>query len=136
MSIKHLLAIALAAAAFAGAACAHAPGGTVKPNFAHAIANVPGKSLVAVEVTYPPGGASAPHHHARSAFIYAYVVSGEIESQVGDGPAKVYKAGESFYEPPGAQHRISRNASKTMPAKLLAVFVVDTGDQPLTTPDE
>jgi quercetin dioxygenase-like cupin family protein len=136
MSIKQLLATALATAAFAGAVSAHAPEGTVKPNFSHAITNVPGKSLVAVEVTYPPGGASAPHHHARSAFIYAYVVSGEIESQVGNGPAKVYKAGESFYEPPGAQHRISRNASKNMPAKLLAVFVVDTGDQPLTTPDE
>ncbi|WP_424683137.1 cupin domain-containing protein [Frateuria sp. YIM B11624] len=136
MSINRFFAALLASAVFAGSACAHAPDGTVRPNFSHALPNVPGKSLVAVEVDYPPGGASAPHHHARSAFIYAYVLSGEIQSQVDDGPARVYRAGESFYELPGAHHRISRNASRTMPARLLAVFVVDTGDQPLTTPDE
>ena len=136
MSIKRFLATLLASAALAGRAYAHAPDGTVKPNFSHALPNVPGKSLVAVEVTYPPGGASAPHRHARTAIIYAYVVSGAIESQVDDGPVRVYKAGESFYEVPGAHHRISRNASKTVPAKLLAVFVVDTGDAPLTTPDK
>ena len=136
MSIKRFLATLLAGAALAGSAYAHAPDGTVKPNFSHALPNDPGKSLVAVEVNYPPGGASAAHHHARSAFIYAYVVSGAIESQVDDGSARVYKAGESFYEVPGAHHRISRNASKTQPAKLLAVFVVDTGDAPLTTPDK
>ena len=136
MSIKRLLATLLGTAALAGAAYAHAPEGTVKPNFAHALPNAPGKSLVAVEVRYPPGGASKPHRHARSAFIYAYVVSGEIQSQVDDGPARVYRAGESFYEAPGAHHRISRYASRTQPAELLAVFVVDTGEQPLTTPDK
>ena len=136
MSIKRLFASLLASAALAGSAFAHAPDGTVKPNFSHALPHVPGKSLVAVEVNYPPGGASAAHHHARSAFIYAYVVSGAIESQVDDGPARVYRAGQSFYEMPGAHHRISRNASKTAPAKLLAVFVVDSGDAPLTTPDK
>ncbi|AHX13376.1 cupin [Dyella jiangningensis] len=136
MSIKRLLAALLATAAFAGTAYAQAPEATVKPNFAQAIPNLPGKSLVAVEVSYPPGGASTPHHHARSAFIYAYVVSGEIQSQVDDGPMRTYRAGESFYEAPGAHHRVSGNASKTQPAKLLAVFVVDTGEQPLTTPDK
>lgn len=136
MPIKPFLAALLTSAMLAGSAQAHEPEGTVRPNFSHAIPNVPGKSLIAVEVTYPPGGASAPHHHARSAFIYAYVVSGAIQSQVDDRPARIYKAGESFYEVPGAHHRISRNASKTLPAKLLAVFVVDTGEQPLTTPDK
>src|ERR1700722_8983402 len=53
---------------------------TIKTNFSHPISNVPGKSLVAVEVSYPPGGTSAPHHHSDSAFIYAYVVSGQIAS--------------------------------------------------------
>ena len=80
------------------------------------------------------GGASPPHVHAPSAFIYGYVVSGAIESQVNDAPARVYRAGESFYELPGARHRISRNGSKTQPAKLLAVFVVDSDDHTLTTP--
>ena len=44
----------------------------VKPVFEHVIPNVDGKSMVAVVVTYPPGGKSPSHHHARSAFIYAY----------------------------------------------------------------
>jgi quercetin dioxygenase-like cupin family protein len=121
---------------FAAAASADTPDDAVTPNFSHAIPNIPGKSLVAVEVLYPPGGASAPHTHARSAFIYAYVVSGAIESQVDDEPAHIYTAGQAFYEEPGAHHRISRNASKSAPAKLLAVFVVDTGDTPLTTPQK
>jgi quercetin dioxygenase-like cupin family protein len=121
---------------FAAAASADTPDGVVTPNFSHAIPNIPGKSLIAVEVAYPPGGASAPHTHAKSAFIYAYVVSGAIESQVDDQPAHIYTAGQAFYEEPGAHHRISRNASKSAPAKLLAVFVVDTGDAPLTTPQK
>jgi quercetin dioxygenase-like cupin family protein len=109
-------------------------GETVTTNFEHAIPNIPGKSLVAAVVDYGPGGASPSHVHAKSAFIYAYVVSGAIESQVNDGPRRVYRAGESFFEEPGSVHRVSRNASKTEPAKLLAVFVVDTNDKALTTP--
>lgn len=108
----------------------------VKPNFSQAIPNVAGKSLVAVEVSYPPGGASPPHRHAQSAFIYAYVVSGSIASQVEGQPEHIYKAGESFHEVPGAHHVVSRNASQTEPAKLLAVFVVDTHDKVLTTFDK
>lgn len=57
-------------------------------------------------------------------------------SQVAGQPERIYAAGESFYEVPGAHHLISRNASKTEPAKLLAVFVVDTDDKVLTTPDQ
>jgi quercetin dioxygenase-like cupin family protein len=108
----------------------------VKPVFQHVLPNAEGKSMVAVVVTYPPGAKSAAHHHARSAFIYAYVLTGAIRSQVGDEPAKVYKAGESFYEMPGSHHRISENASDKEPASLLAVFVVDSKDQPLTIPDQ
>ncbi|MEB2485829.1 cupin domain-containing protein [Burkholderia multivorans] len=115
-------------------AAADRVGENVKPNFEQAIPNLPGKSLAAVEVEYPPGAASAPHVHAKSAFIYAYVVSGAIESKVNDGDLHVYHAGESWSEPPGAIHTISRNASKTEPAKLLAVFIVDSDDNTLTTP--
>ena len=86
--------------------------------------------MVAVVVTYPPGGKSTAHHHARSAFIYAYVLSGAIRSQVDDEPAKVYQVGEGFYEMPGSYHRISENASDRDPASLLAVFVVDSKDNP------
>jgi quercetin dioxygenase-like cupin family protein len=113
---------------------AHGLSEIVKPNFEQAIPNLPGKSLVAVEVEYPPGASSLPHMHAKSAFIYAYVVSGSVESKVNDGEVHVYRAGESWSEPPGASHSISRNASKTKPAKLLAVFIVDSTDKELTTP--
>jgi quercetin dioxygenase-like cupin family protein len=107
----------------------------VKPAFEHVIPNAPGKSMVAVVVSYPPAGKSLAHRHAHSAFIYAYVLTGAIRSQVDDQPAKVYQVGESFYELPGSHHRISENASDTAPASLLAVFVVDSGDKHLTTPD-
>jgi quercetin dioxygenase-like cupin family protein len=107
----------------------------VKLVFQGAIPNIPGKNLVAVVVNYPPGGKSPPHHHAKSAFIYAHVLTGAIRSVVGTEPAKVYQAGESFHEDPGAHHQVSENASETQPASLLAVFIVDAGDQPLTIPD-
>lgn len=108
----------------------------VKPVFEHAIPNIEGKSMVAVVVTYPPGGKSPAHRHASSAFIYAHVLSGAIRSQVDDGPAKVYQAGEGFYEVPGSYHRISENASARDSASLLAVFVVDSKDKRLTIPDQ
>jgi quercetin dioxygenase-like cupin family protein len=106
----------------------------VTKNFEAPIPNIPSKSLLAVEVNYAPGAASPSHTHAKSAFIYAYVISGAIESKVNDDETRIYHAGESWSEPPGAIHSISRNASKTEPAKLLAVFVLDTNDNALTTP--
>lgn len=135
MKFRTIIAAACTAFAIGGSAMAqdhHAE--TVTPKFAAAIPNIPGKSLVVVEVDYAPGAASAPHRHAKSAFIYAYVISGEIESKVNQGETRIYKAGEGWSEPPNASHPISRNASKTKPAKLLAVFVVDSGEKALTVP--
>jgi len=137
MKTKTIIAATCAALAFSMAGPADADNGeapTVTNNFKAAIPNIPGKSLVAVEVDYPPGAASPSHTHAKSAFIYAYVISGTIESKVNDGTARIYRAGESWSESPGAIHSISRNASNTEPARLLAVFVLDTNDNPLTTP--
>lgn len=108
----------------------------VKLVFDHALPNVEGKRMAAVLVSYPPGSKSPPHHHAASALIYAYVLSGTIRSQVGNDPAQVYHAGEGFYETPGSHHRISENASDTEPASLLAVFVLDSKDGALTIPDK
>ena len=99
------------------------------------LTNIPGKSLEAVTVSYPPGAKSGAHHHANSAYIMAYVISGAIRSQVEGEPARVYHAGETWSESPGAHHTISENASATEPAELLAVFLLDTGDGPLTTDD-
>jgi quercetin dioxygenase-like cupin family protein len=98
--------------------------------------SVPGKSLVAVTVSYPPGAKSAAHHHAKSAFIMAYVISGAIRSQVEGEPVRVYHPGETWSEAPGAHHTVSENVSASEPAELLAVFLVDTGDGPLTTDDD
>ena len=99
------------------------------------IPNLPGKRLVSHVVDYPPGASSAAHRHARSAFIYAYVLSGEIRSQVDGEPARVYRAGETWFESPGAHHRVSANASDTEPARLLAVLIVDAADEQLVIPD-
>jgi quercetin dioxygenase-like cupin family protein len=136
MKIRTLIAAASAALSIATAAPAfgHDMNDKVTPNFEQAIPNIPGKSLIALVVDYPPGGASVPHIHAKSSFIYAYVISGSIESKVNDGATRIYTAGQSWSEPPGASHPISRNVSKTKPAKLLAVFVVDTDDKQLTIP--
>jgi quercetin dioxygenase-like cupin family protein len=124
--------VALLAAALPAAA--HGPE-TVTPLFKRAMPNVPGKALVAVEVVFPPGAASPPHTHPKSAFIYAYVLSGEIVSAVGDEQPHVYRAGDSWYEDPGARHTMARNASKDKPARLLAVFVTDKGERKLVLPD-
>jgi quercetin dioxygenase-like cupin family protein len=129
------VAIACAAIALLTAAVpAHEPEQTTAV-FERAIPNIPGKSLIALVVAYPPGGKTPPHRHAKSAFIYAHVLSGAIRSQVDDAPAKVYRAGEGFHEEPGAHHRVSENASDREPASLLAVFVVDTRDKALVLPD-
>ena len=79
-----------------------------------------------------PGAKSTRHHHAGS--VFAYVLSGSIRSEnSATGPVRVYKAGESFLEPPGREHVVSENASASEPASLLAVFVADDGAR-LTAP--
>lgn len=104
--------------------------------FDHALPNVPGKSMKGVLVEYERGGSSPAHTHPDSAFIYATVLEGAIRSKVNDGPEKVYRAGESFAEVPGDHHGVSANDSDTRPARLLAVFVVDSTETDLATDDK
>ena len=102
------------------------PKPAVKTAFSERLPNVPGKTLTGVHVSYPPGGKSSSHAHAGS--VYAYVLSGKVRSEnSATGPARVYSAGEGFFEPPGSVHTISENASDTEPATLLAIFVADDG---------
>ena len=131
-----LLSLPFAALPFAGihADAAEAKNAKVTLVYQHALPNVPGKSVKGVLVEYGPGGYSPGHTHAKSAFIYATVLEGAIRSQINDGPATVYTAGQSFTELPGDRHAISANASETQPARLLAVFVVDTSETELTIP--
>jgi quercetin dioxygenase-like cupin family protein len=107
---------------------------TVTVVYQHELPNVPGKSIKGVLVEYGPGGYSPGHMHPKSAFIYATVLEGAIRSQVNDGPVTTYTAGQSWSEVPGDRHSVSANASETKPAKLLAVFVLDTNETELVIP--
>ncbi len=102
--------------------------------YEHPLPDVPGKSIKAALVEYGPGGYSAAHTHAKSALIYATILEGAVLSAVNGGEVRTFTAGQSFTELPGDLHDVSANASKTEPAKLLAVFVVDTDETVLTTP--
>ncbi|KQV82059.1 cupin domain-containing protein [Rhizobium sp. Root1220] len=108
----------------------------VKVVFDHVLPNVPGKSMRGVLVEYGPGGHNPSHTHPKSAFIYATVIEGSIKSQINDGEVKVYKTGENWIEVPGDHHRVSANASDSEPAKILAVFVLDTNETEMVTPDK
>jgi quercetin dioxygenase-like cupin family protein/predicted enzyme related to lactoylglutathione lyase len=85
----------------------------------------PARDLTLVEVRYPPSAGSPPHLHRHG--VMAFVVSGSIASQVGDAPEKTFRAGEVWWEPPGAEHRVSRNVSATDPATLLAIYIAPAG---------
>jgi quercetin dioxygenase-like cupin family protein len=105
---------------------------TSKTLFEHTLPKVSldGWNVTAVEVSYPPGGASPSHRH--SGITVAYVLEGEVRSKVGDQPEKTYRVGEMFFENPNELHAVSRNASETKPARLLAMLFAPAG-QPITT---
>lgn len=86
-----------------------------------ALTQAPGKSLEALRVNYAPGEASKPHSHDRDAYVY--VLNGHVRSQVEGQALRVYAAGENWFEPAGARHLVSANASDSEPATILVVFV-------------
>jgi quercetin dioxygenase-like cupin family protein len=100
-------------------------GASVKQIFSGKLPNVPGKTLTVVQVDYRPGGFSAPHRHPASGFVFVYVLSGTVRSQVEGQPLREYSAGETWTEPPNAHHIVSANASKTKPARLMAYVIAD-----------
>jgi quercetin dioxygenase-like cupin family protein len=104
--------------------------------FEQDLPNVPGKKMRVVLVEYGPGGYSPGHTHPDSAFIYATVLQGAMNSQINDGPVETFHAGEAFTESPGSRHGVSANASQTEEAKLLAVFVLDSDEDEILTPFE
>lgn len=91
--------------------------------------NAPGLKAMVLTVEYKPGQASIAHSHAGSAF--AYVLEGEVISQVNDGKAITYKQGQTWYEPAGSKHYVSKNASSTKPAKLLVYILMGENDKVL-----
>jgi quercetin dioxygenase-like cupin family protein len=131
MKIRTIIAATCAAIAFsmAGPIYAHdSEAQTVTKNFEAAIPNIPGKSLIALEVDYAPGAASMPHTHAKSAFIYAYVISGAIESKVNDSETRIYRAGESWSETPGS---IRSAATRARPSRQSCSL--SSSSTPMTT---
>ena len=120
----------LAFASLAGTACfAHDTGEeTTTPLQRRELVDVPGKTGMLVLVNYAPGQASKAHVHPGS--VFAYVVEGEVVSQLEGQSPVTYRAGQSWYEPPRVPHLVSRNASDTAPAKLLAWLILDDGAPP------
>ncbi len=92
-----------------------------------AIPNAEGKTFTSQVVDFAPGASAPPHRHGQ-AFVYAYVLQGDVRSQVDDQPATTYHQGQNWYEQPGAHHVVAANASTTERAKLLVVYVSNTGD--------
>lgn len=117
-----------------GAAAHEAAEETASPKFMQALPNVPGKTFSTLIVDFSPGAKARPHRHGQ-AFVYAYVLKGAVRSALDDGPPQTYRAGDNWFEPPGARHPLTENASRTQPARLLVVFVANTGDA-LKTPDQ
>jgi quercetin dioxygenase-like cupin family protein len=91
-----------------------------------------GWAVTAIEVSYAPGGSTAAHRHPGITIVY--VLEGEIRSKVGDEPERTYTTGQMFLETPNQLHAVSRNASATKPAKVLAVLLAEKG-KPLTAPE-
>jgi quercetin dioxygenase-like cupin family protein len=79
--------------------------------------------VTTVEVTYPPGGSSAPHSHPCP--VIGYVLKGAVRMQVKGGTEAIYRPGDSFYEEPNGIHMVSQNASATEPTTFLATFICD-----------
>jgi len=111
-----------------------APAAPRPPVFKQDLPNVSldGWEVTVSHVDYPPGRVGAVHHHAG--FVLAYVLEGTVITKIsGQGEEKTYTVGQMFYEQPGATHEVSKNASQTVPAKLLAMIFAKKGST-LTTP--
>jgi quercetin dioxygenase-like cupin family protein len=101
------------------------PEAKVTQLFQKDLVDFPGKEGVMITVEYPPGSVDPIHRHNAHAFIY--VLEGSIVMQVRGGKEVTLTPGQTFYEGPDDVHTVGRNASKTKPAKFVAVFVKDKG---------
>ncbi|UVK91508.1 cupin domain-containing protein [Pseudomonas atacamensis] len=132
MKALHLVAAALAFT-LSASAMAHDPSEKITVLQDQLLKNVPGKKAMMIEVDYQPGQSSIAHKHEGTAM--AYVLDGEVISQVKGEQAITYKKGQFWYEPAGSEHLVSKNASSTKPAKLL-VFMVLAPDEQVLIPLE
>lgn len=134
--------LALAAAAFvtAGIGSAQHDGHTQSKVKVLSVADVAEKidgkkaRATTVEVTLGPGGASAPHRHPGP--VFGYVIEGVYEWAIDDQPAKALKAGDTFYEPTGCLHRVSKNPSDKTTTRVLAVVVHPADVKEMVIPEK
>ncbi|MFI8394466.1 cupin domain-containing protein [Pseudomonas sp. Choline-02u-1] len=132
MKALPFLAAALALT-LSASAMAHDPSEKITVLQEQLLKNAPGKKAMMIEVDYKPGQSSIAHKHEGTAM--AYVLEGEVISQVKGEQAITYKKGQFWYEPAGSEHLVSKNASSTRPAKLL-VFMVLAPDEQVLIPLE
>ncbi len=81
--------------------------------------------VTVVEVTIEPGKSGLPHRHPGPGFVY--VLEGEYELGIDDQPTRIFRAGETFYEPTGCLHRVSKNPGAKGKTRLIA-FVLHPRD--------
>ncbi|MDB5389953.1 MAG: Cupin domain protein [Planctomycetaceae bacterium] len=86
-----------------------------------------------VEVTLNPGKSGLPHRHPGPGFVY--VLEGEYELGIDDQPTKVFKAGETFYEPTGCLHRVSKNPAAKGNTRLIAVVLHPRDAKQIAVPE-
>ena len=106
----------------------HGQAGTVTRLMTKELLDVPGKEGMIQTVDFAPGEVSEPHRH--NADLFVYVLEGSVITQLKGGSPQTVRAGEVFYEAPTDIHSVSRNASKTQPAKLLVFYVKAKGTPP------
>jgi quercetin dioxygenase-like cupin family protein len=99
------------------------PAGTI-PLLTQPLADLPGREVRITLLDRGPGNASPPHHHPGH-HTFGYVVEGSYELGIDGKPTRMLKAGDVFYEPPGAIHSVSRNASGDKPLKIVVFMVAD-----------
>ena len=92
--------------------------------------DIEGREVRMEVVTFAPGAEAPPHRHPGHVFVY--VLEGEIISQLDDGAAETFKAGDSFYEPTNGLHAVTKNPSESETAKILVTMIMREGDPSLT----
>lgn len=107
----------------------HAMAEKVVPLMAQDLAGMAGKEGIMLTVEYAPGQASTKHRH--NAYVFVYVLSGSVVMQVEGGKAVTLKPGQTYYESPDDVHTVSKNASKTKPAKFVVTVIKDKGAPPV-----
>jgi quercetin dioxygenase-like cupin family protein len=129
--LQCLIAVVLASASLSASAAEPSPAAKATPLLTKPLEGIDGREGLMLTVDLPPGAESPPHRHNASTFVY--VLEGSVVMQVHGGEEKTLTVGQTFYESPTDIHTVSKNASKTAPAKIV-VFMVKAAGAPVTVP--